>query len=122
MISAEGQRRSSKDAIQASCARFRFRASDYPRSMREDLTFERRRRNVEASLFLSTRPVVPDQRGRRLRLEAAQLAADVAAGRLLARPCSGRDNDDWDRRIEVLYGFTDPRAFTSARKERDARE
>ena len=80
------------------------------------------RRNVEASLFLSTRPVVPDQRGRRLRLEAAQLAADVAAGELLARPCSDRDNDDWDRRIEVLYGFTDPRAFTSARKEQDARE
>jgi hypothetical protein len=80
------------------------------------------RRNVEASLFLSTRPVVPDQRGRRLRLEAAQLAADVAAGELLARPCSDRDNDDWDRRIKVLYGFTDPRAFTSARKEQDARE
>ena len=80
------------------------------------------RRNVEASLFLSTRPVVPDQRGRRLRLEAAQLAADVAAGELLARPCSDRDNDDWDRRIEVLYGFTDPRAFTAARKEQDARE
>ena len=80
------------------------------------------RRNVEASLFLSTRPVVPDQRGRRLRLEGAQLAADVAAGELLARPCSDRDNGDWDRRIEVLYGFTDPRAFTSARKEQDARE
>ena len=77
-------------------------------------------RNREASLFLSTRPVVPDERGRRLRREVAQLGAEVAAGRLLARPCP--DRDDWDRRVEVLYGFTDARAFTAARKYQDETE
>lgn len=74
-------------------------------------------RNREASLFLSTRPRVPDDRGRRLRQEVAQLAADVAAGTLLARPCAERD--DWDRRVEVLYGFTDPRSFTNTRLRQD---
>ena len=77
-------------------------------------------RNREAALFLSTRPRVPDDRGRRLRREVAQLAADVARGQLLARPCAERD--DWDRRVEVLYGFTDPREFTAARKQQDAKE
>ena len=77
-------------------------------------------RNREASLFLSTRPVNPDDRGRRLRREVAQLAADVTAGRLVARPCT--DRDDWARRVEVLYGFTDPRDFTTARKRQDETE
>lgn len=74
-------------------------------------------RNREAALFLSTRPSTPDERGRRLRKEVAQLAEDVAASRLLARPSN--DRDDWDRRVEALYGFTDPHAFTSARKLQD---
>lgn len=77
-------------------------------------------RNHEASLFLSTRPLVPDDRGRRLRREVAQLASDVESGRLLARPCT--DRNDWDRRVEVLYGFTDPRTFTAARKAQDDAE
>lgn len=77
-------------------------------------------RNCEGCLFLSTRPSTPDERGRRLRKEVSQLAADVAAGRLLARPST--DRDDWDRRVELLYGFTDPRAFTDARRQQDDRE
>lgn len=77
-------------------------------------------RNQEASLFLSTRPARPDQRGRRLRQEVAQLAVDVADGHLLARPCA--DRDDWDRRVEVLYGFTDAGTFTAARKLQDEKE
>jgi hypothetical protein len=71
-------------------------------------------------LFLSTRPVVPDERGRRLRQEVAQLATDVESGRLLARPCN--DRDDWDRRVDILFGFTDPRIFTAARRTQDDAE
>jgi hypothetical protein len=77
-------------------------------------------RNREASLFLSTRPVVPDERGRRLRQEVALLATDVESGRLPARPCT--DRDDRDRRVEVLFGFTNPRIFTFAQKTQDDAE
>lgn len=77
-------------------------------------------RNRDASLFLSTRPVVPDERGRRLRKEVAELAADVAAGRLLARPCI--DREDWARRVDLLYGHSDARLFSAARRRQDEEE
>lgn len=79
-----------------------------------------RARNHAASLFLSTRPVVPDERGRRLRKEVAELAADVAAGRLLARPCI--DREDWARRVDLLYGHSDARLFSAARRRQDEEE
>lgn len=72
-------------------------------------------RSRGGALFQSTRPRVPDEQGRRLRAEAAWLAADVAAGRLLAAPSPLRDEGDWDDRVRHLYGYTDARAFTAAR-------
>lgn len=72
-------------------------------------------RNRAGALFLSTAPRSPDLRGRRLRAEVAWLAADVAAGRLLAAPSPARDAEDWLDRVRGLYGHTDPRQFTQAR-------
>lgn len=73
-------------------------------------------RSTAGALFQSTRPRVPDEAGLRLRREVAHLAADVAAGRLLAAPCPLRDPDDWDARVQALYGYQDPRDLTAARE------
>lgn len=78
-------------------------------------------RGRRGALFSSTRPRVPDEAGLRLRREVTWLAADVAAGRLLAAPSSLRDPDDWVERVEALYGFTDPREFTAAREAQAGR-
>lgn len=72
--------------------------------------------------FLSTVPTQRDRRGLTLRHEAAQLADDVRAGRLLARPSSSRPAADQKERIRVLYGFDDPRAFTAARLDAEAQD
>lgn len=64
-------------------------------------------RSRRASLFLSIRPSTPDECGRSVEEEVAQLAAGVGEGRLLARHRT--DRDGWDRRAEALCGFTDPR-------------
>lgn len=76
-------------------------------------------RGVAGGLFLSTRPRIPDARGIRLRSEIKQLAADVRAGRLLARPAAQRPRDQWIDRIANLYGYTNLRAFTAARTTQD---
>jgi hypothetical protein len=74
-------------------------------------------RGERGALFLSTRPRHRDARGVQLREEVGMLAADVAAGRLLAAPSTQRD--DWTERVRALYGFTDPAAFTAARQRQN---
>jgi hypothetical protein len=63
-------------------------------------------------LFLSTAPAEPDQLGITLRQEIADVAADVASGRLLAAPAR---RDDVEERIRWLYGYDDPLTFAKAR-------
>jgi hypothetical protein len=76
-------------------------------------------RSRNGALFLSTRPPQPDGAGVQLKREVARLAQDVRAGRLLARPAMGRDDQDWAERVSALYGFDNLAAFTRARAAQD---
>jgi hypothetical protein len=77
------------------------------------------RRGARGSLFLSTTPPEPDQLGRRLRAETSYLGRDVAVGCLLANPSMRRDDDDFDERIQALYGVTNPREFAQRRHDQN---
>ena len=72
-------------------------------------------RSKAAALFLSTRPPAPDRSGIQPHREARQLADDVRAVRLLARPASCRSVEDRADQAQALDGFTDLREFTRAR-------
>jgi hypothetical protein len=70
------------------------------------------------ALLQSSRPRVPDLRGRLLKRQIQALAHDVAGGRLLAAPAIVWE--DWLDRVRILYGYDDAAEFTAARKRQQA--